>query len=46
MFMQEWLTSFHQLYRSLHIGLGFVGLGLFWVVVLARKGSLCTGGAG
>ncbi len=33
------LDAVHRLFRILHAAIGFAGLGLFWVPVLARKGS-------
>ncbi len=37
--MIEWLPLLHSAYRGAHIGIGMVGLLMFWVPVLARKGS-------
>ncbi|MFO0868257.1 MAG: hypothetical protein U0935_04860 [Pirellulales bacterium] len=37
--MLDWLDALHAVLRAVHIGLGFVGLLLFWVVIGLRKGG-------
>jgi hypothetical protein len=44
--MNEVLSTLHSVVRLGHIGLGFVGLGLFWLILAIPKGSrwhVCCG---
>ena len=37
--MSDIIPAFHSVIRGLHIGLGFLGLGLFWGIVAIPKGT-------
>jgi hypothetical protein len=35
----EGALAWHEIWRYVHITAGFVGLGVFWVPVFAKKGA-------